>query len=793
MLQIPTLVYLASAWLVGIYLGSIFRLPLAALVLSGLLFLVVLFVGRNERRVSLPAACVVFLLLGTGRYYLALHHPDEGQVDFYNGRGRITMRGLVVGEPDVRDRWTNLRIEAESLALDEQERPLRGKILAQTRRYPAYRYGDCLEIEGLLEEPPEFQDFSYKDYLARQGIHSTIYYPRITLLERDQGRAFWKALYSFKARAQNTIAQILPEPQASLLTGILLGVETGIPADLLEDFDDTGTRHIIAISGFNITVLAGALAAVARRLFSKRASLFIALVGIILYAVLVGGEATVVRAAIMGSLALIAILFGRQAYALTSLAAAAFLMTLIDPFTEWDISSQLSAAATLSLVIFVPIFETWFERLLGKVLSAEWSKAVVRFLDETLIVTLAAQVLTLPLIVHYFKRLSLVSILANVLILPAQPGVMFTGGLATLAGMGWPLAGQILAWIAWLFLSWTIWVVKLTARIPYASVEVGRLSVGLLWLYYGALAMALYLKAQESEQRQKLWHSLTRHLSAKAVLLALAVTATLVWAAVFSLPDGYLHLVFFDVGQGDSIFIVSPGGRQVLVDGGPNPTALLAALGQKMPFWDRSLDVVVATHPDEDHITGLIGVLERYQVGRVLETTLPCETAVARQLADTIQNKNVPVELAQRGMRLRLDEGLWLDVLHPGETLLSGTEADDNNNSIVLRLVYGRASFLLTGDVAEEAERELIRAGQPLQSLVLKVSHHGAKTSSTAPFLEAVRPQVAIIQVGAENRFGHPAPEALKRLENTTLFRTDQQGAVEVVTDGEQYWIGTER
>ncbi len=785
--------YLSSAWLLGICLASLFQVSTELIGLAAVLPAAVVILRWREPPVRLVGACCLFLLLGALRFNLSIPQFNERSLAHYNDMGRMTIKGVVVAEPDIHDQRTNLLVDAHQIQVEDQWQDIEGTVLVQASRYPRYAYGDELEISGLLETPPEFEDFSYRDYLANRGIYSILRRPQVKLLAHGQGTPIYAALLAFKARAQATIAQILPEPQASLLMGILLGVERGIPVDVMKDFSTTGTTHIIAISGFNVTILVWALLRIAKRIFSKRVSLFIALVGVALYTVFVGADPPVVRAAIMGSLGLIAILFWRQAYALISLAVAAFLMTLVNPFLLWDVGFQLSAVATLSLIIFVPILEAWFERLLSKVLSEERSKRIVRFLDEALIVTLAAQVLALPLLVYYFGQLPLFLILTNVLILPVQPGVMFFGGLATLAGMMWSPAGQALAWIAWLFLSWTIWVVELTARIPYASIEVGRLSDGLLCLYYGLLGMAWYVRGQEPEQRRKLWHSLTRHLSAKVALLALVVVAALVWATVFSLPDGYLHLVFFDVGQGDAIFIVSPGGQQVLVDGGPSPTALLSALGQKMPFWDRSLDIVVMTHPDEDHIGGLVLVLERYQVGRVLDTTLPHETATAQQLAGTIRDKNVPVELARRGMRIRLDEGLWLEVLHPGETPLVGTEADDNNNSIVLRLVYGRASFLLTGDVAEEAERELVQSGQPLESLVLKVSHHGAKTSSSAPFLEAVRPQAAIIQVGADNRFDHPAPEVLKRLENTTIFRTDRQGTVEVVTDGEKYWISAER
>jgi len=251
-----TLIYLGVAWLAGVFLSSLLNLPALFLALVGLLPLVSLFLWRESPQARLASVCALALILGAWRYASAVPHFDEGSLAYYNEQGWVKLRGVVRGEPDVRDTYTNLRMAAESLVLDDQEHAVTGTVLVRAPRYPEYRYGDRLEIEGLLETPPEFEDFSYRDYLARQGIHSLLRRPHITLLARDQGNFFYAKLYAFKGRAQAIIARILPEPQASLLTGILLGVETGIPADLMADFSATGTTHIIAISGFNISIIA---------------------------------------------------------------------------------------------------------------------------------------------------------------------------------------------------------------------------------------------------------------------------------------------------------------------------------------------------------------------------------------------------------------------------------------------------------------------------------------------------------------------------------------------------------
>lgn len=273
---------------------------------------------------------------------------------------------------------------------------------------------------------------------------------------------------------------------------------------------------------------------------------------------------------------------------------------------------------------------------------------------------------------------------------------------------------------------------------------------------------------------------------------ALALVAAAVWLGVLGLPDGRLHVYFLDVGQGDAILIATPDGRQILVDGGPSPTALLNELGAVLPFWDRSLDLVVLTHPDGDHITGLIPLLERYSVKQVLDTPLSDDATLTASWLQGLKQAGVERIYAQRGMQLRLN-ALQLTVLNPSPTPLTGTASDDNNNAIVLRLDYGQTSVLLTGDAEQEAEAAMIAAGLPLRADVLKAGHHGSNGSSSAPFIAAVAPQIAVIQVGAENKFGHPHPAVLERLAGVQIMRTDQNGRIEVMSDGRTLRVKTER
>jgi competence protein ComEC len=753
----------------------------------------------------LAGACALALLLGALRYQAAIPDLDDPAfVAHYNDSGWVTLEGTVQGYPDVRDTWTNLRFEADSLDQEGETHPVGGTVLVRAPRFPEAQYGDRLRVSGLLQTPPQFEDFSYQDYLARQGIYSIVYRPQITRIESGQGSPFWAAIFAAKDRARDAIARLVPDPEASLLQGILLGIRSGIPTDLYDDYNTTGTSHIIVISGSNITLVAALFALTFGLVLGKRRAYWFTIAGITVYVLLVGADAAVVRAGLMGGLFVTAIYLGRRSTAYVSLFASAFVLTLINPRALWDVGFQLSFAATLGLILFAPALERLLERGSGRLVSPERARQGTRYLYQALIITLAAQILTIPLVVYHFGRLSLVAPLANLLILPVQPPIMGLGGAAAILGvpaLSGPLPfleplARAVAWVPWLCLAYTNAVVRWLAGWPFSSIEIQRTAAGWLAVAYIALVVALWIWSRRRDTVRRTWTTLTRRRSTAVILGGPLALAILAWLAIAQLPDHKLHVAFLDVGQGDAALITTPHGQQILIDGGPSPSALTSALGQQMPFWDRSLDLVVMTHPDADHITGLAEVLERYRVDGWLDNGHRDDDALYAQCMAQLEEGAVTRQVVRAGDRLDLGSGIVLEVLHPGPELVAATEADTNNNSLVLRLVWGQASFLFTADIEAEAERLLLASGQPLPAGVLKVAHHGSGGSSSAEFLSAVDPAYAVISVGTDNRFGHPQEAVLDRLGQmgeVEILRTDEQGTVEFVTDGQRLWVQTER
>ena len=268
------------------------------------------------------------------------------------------------------------------------------------------------------------------------------------------------------------------------------------------------------------------------------------------------------------------------------------------------------------------------------------------------------------------------------------------------------------------------------------------------------------------------------------ILAGLAAAAIFVWSEVLvQQPDHKLKIDFFDVGQGEAILIDAPNGNQVLIDGGPSDT-ILAKLGEALPFSDRKIELVILTHPDADHLSGLVEVLKRYDVGEILETGILGSSAEYQIWNELIKTKKIPVVFARAGQVVSLADGVAIKILYPVNKI-NGQDYSDktNNTSIVGKIVYGKNSVLFTGDAEAAAENALLLSHENLKADILQVGHHGSKNSSGQEFLNAIAPVTAVIQVGANNKYGHPTPEVLDRLKGIKVFRTDQDGNVDFSCD----------
>jgi competence protein ComEC len=730
------------------------------------------------------AVLLVGLFLGAARYQAAQPELTPGEVAWRNDSEEIwVVEGTVIEPPVVLDQVARLRVAAYRLRPSETLlfSPVHGKLLANVAASGGWRYGDRVRLEGYLVTPFETEDFSYQDVLARQEIYSTMNVIEINRIGSGAGDPIRAAIYSLRERSKHLIYRLWPDPEASLLAGILLGDEAGISEAVLQAFKDTGTSHVIAISGFNITILAGLFSTLFGRVLGrKRRFLAAALSGIMiaLYTVLVGAQAAVVRAALMGGLALFARQLGSRQDGLNSLGLVAALMALANPNVLWEAGFQLSFMATLGLVLYAEPFSRAFVRAASRRLPEETALRLAGPVGEYILFTLAAQLMTLPVMAYSFQRLSLSALLANPLILPAQPAVMILGGLALLAGLILQPVGQLLAYAAWPFVAYTIRVVDLLAGWRGGVLALGQVTLpGVVLFYLGVLlwtAMREKITGVSMERLKAI-------LRPGVLLAALGVLTVFIWRVGLSAPDGRLHLTVLSVGSGEALLVQTPGGRYLLINGGGSTRALSEALGRRMPLLHRQLDFLIVAGVNEDQIGGLAGILERYPPAQVLWSGPPAGTGTARDLLKKLGQAGVPYQLAQAGQALDLGEGAGLRVLGV------------SRRGAVLLLEWGDFRALLpVGMDFEQMEAMLSDPGLGRVNALL-LAEGGVASLNPPEWIAGLSPQYVLMSVGAGGERSLLDPELEATLASYTLLRTDYNGWIHLSTDGEQMWVEVER
>ena len=731
-----------------------------------------------------------FILLGGARYQAALPVMQPGFIAWYNDlKTSLVVEGELMAPPDERDHYTNLRVAVTRLHPDTGAGHLavadyitaHGTLLAKVNPGGDWHYGDRVRLTGHLSTPPKAELFSYRDYLARQGVHALMSDATAARLPGSGGSPTLKIIYTLRQRALETAYRLFPDPEAALFAGILIGVEQGIPVGVMEAFRSTGTSHIIAISGFNMTILAALFAILFGKLLGRWRGALAAVLGIAFYTVLVGMNAAVVRAAILGILGILAVQIGRRQMALNSLAFAAALMALANPFVLWDVGFQLSFAATLGLVLYADALTLGFNRLAVRRLPASAVQRLSGPVSEYFLMTLAALVVALPVTIYYFRQLSLSSLVANPLILPAQPPLMILGGIALLAGMAYLPLGQLLAYLAWPFAAYSIRIVELLARIPGGSLALGQVALPTVLGFYLILFGLTYGMSQPAASAK----AILKRLSPAIPLGIFALLTVLVWQINLSAPDGRLHLTLLEVSgegrSGEAILIRTPVGRNLLIDGGPSLTRLSDDLGRRLPLGTRRLDWLVIAAPGGENLAALPELIQRYPPANILWAGPTHNTWGQRNLWTSLQQSGAPVARAQEGHSLDLGNGAVLSVLAAGE------------GGAVLLLEWGAFRALLPVGLdapSLESERDSLTIG-PVSVLLL--AGNGTKELNPPEWLQTLQPQVVLLSVAADDRQGLPDPETLISLEGYNLLRTDRNGWIEITTDGEQMWVEVER
>lgn len=469
---------LTASFILGIFLGSLITIvaPTAVLLFVSLSLITIVVLFRREQIVVKLGLCVLLLILGAWRYQSVQPSDTSVWVQSLNEGSEVTLVGQIVGDPERVGEVLRLEVGSARGGLRlEDGTELEGKVLVRTHRYPEYRYGDEIEVTGAPKTPPEFEDFSYRDYLATRGIYSLINFAQVRKLSSGNGNRIYATLLNFRHLLEEKISLVLPEPESSLIAGVVLGVKRNLPENFYEALQKSGTLHVIVVSGTNIVYVITALLG-ASGFLRRPVQIFFAVLGVLAYAVMVGGGAAVWRATLMGLTVLLAAVLGRRRLAQEALFLSAATLLLANPMGLWQVGFQLSFAATAGIIFLQDLIEFRLQALPPKI-------------RDGLVTTVAAQIAVLPIITHNFQTFSLVSPLSNLLIFLLVPAITIMGAALAFAALIWLPLGGLLAPLVFVPAKLFVTIVKMSAQIPFAQVAVTKVPV-FVWVgYYSVLAM----------------------------------------------------------------------------------------------------------------------------------------------------------------------------------------------------------------------------------------------------------------------------------------------------------------
>ncbi|MDA0676692.1 MAG: ComEC/Rec2 family competence protein [Chloroflexi bacterium] len=763
-----------------------------------------IFVVSNRTRMSGKFGLAFALLLVTAGFVRGAASADSQRAEWMNvPRDGQSITATAWLDSDAQRAANGVRLTLRATAVDGEVAsfPLTvfatglSDLTSSGRTSDGFRYGDAYEFSGRFA-------VATGEYSVNAA--GTVFTGVVTLVSSEHGNSVRRYVAGIRESLANHLDSAMPEPASGISTAMLVGERTGIPDELNTYFRDSGTSHILAISGLHIALIGGlALSVAAALLGRKRQFYLLAPLAVTWgYAALAGFSPSVTRAAIMFTVLGAARAAGRQNASLPGIGFAAALMVAINPEILRSLSFQLSFAAIAGISLLTPRIFIGLNRLLihAKVTQPENNRLVSAVISG-IAVSVAASIATWPLVAANFGGTPVWGPLATVVMLPAIPILIITGGAAAFVSVISVQVGEILGWPAWLLGEYVSGVARVFRSVPPGVINTESWGTQTAVFAYAAilvafewrrmLAAAAYFKLKAASLSQLRFDAVPAFIRTGVPAWSIAVVgliAVVTWTgAATSFSSGnsdQLTVTFFETDRGDMILIRTPNGNSVLIDGGRDPLGAVRSIDRVLPFWDRSLDLLIATHPDADHIGGLTAVLERYDVDAVAEIPTSHGSTVYAAWRNAVEAYGGSTVIYP-GTVIGLDDGVTLEVLSGGRPF---PDAAINDASIVTMLRYGSFAMLLTGDITSITERRLLDTGYDLHATVLKVPHHGSDTSSTESFLQAVDPEIAVAQVGLDNHFGHPTESVVSRLTELTgedrLFVTSKDGTVTVRTDG---------
>ncbi|MFQ5652715.1 MAG: DNA internalization-related competence protein ComEC/Rec2 [bacterium] len=771
----------------GIVAGRYFDLPVlhiygSCLLLFGLLVLVT-YAGPGNRSLHLALFLLTLMGLGFVRYELFVGYFEPNHISsFTSSAGASYLTGVVAKYPEKRPETINLVVQVRQILVHGETVESDGSILVKLPRdFVPVHYGDEILVRGRLVEPRGRRnpgEFDYREYLHAQGIFGIVSVRRpgqLKVLSTGGGNWFVRELVCpVKSYLDEFISVHLPAKEAALLKGLLIGERSEIPFALKEAFSKMGVIHILAVSGMHVGFVMLIFMGVAGLFrLPYRWRVVATLVALVFYAYLTNSKPPVLRAATMGGLILLGTVLERRTDFYNSLAIAALVILIVNPMQLFQPGFQLSFSAVLSIVYLYPKLKGLF----GGDRAWLQSRGVTRWATGLLLASAAAFMGTMPFTMLYFNRLPNFTLLANMVIIPLIFCGLASSVAAAVFNLVWAGGAELLLESSWLCLSTTIAFVEWGGDLPYASMNAFGFSSLQALAYFVAVLLLFNLNYKRSK--------------ALLVMFILLVANVALWKS--NLQDRTeLRATFLDVGQGDAIVLSFPDGRHALIDAGKRSPYFDTGKRVVAPYLRHhgieQIDVLILSHGDSDHLGGVPYLLRHFKVKQVWDNGLSKDTRLYQEYLSLVDSLEVAHVILRAGDVIERFDPVKIFVVHPTEQFANDPSHSANDASLSLKVSFGEIDLLFLGDVESEGEASVNQFGELLASEVLKVSHHGSKTSSGQAFLARVDPEVAVISVAGINKFGHPHEGALQRLHATgaKVLRTDQDRAVILATDGKE-------
>lgn len=773
----------ALGYIIGIVWGLSFKV---VLIFCSIIAICMLIVEKNKNilriiKLVINKKVTILLLIFIIAGFIHIKFLKYDYEKIYISLENVNIVGTIVSSKKEKQYINEYKIETEKI----NNIKLKKKFILLTKN-KEIEYGNKIKLEGTYIKPSKsrnYRGFDYSNYLKTENIYGTIEQNgKIELIKEKNINYLFINLYKVKNKIIKNINNKFPEETRGVFLGILLGDKNSIEEDVRQNFADSSLSHILAVSGTHISYVVICISVLFKKLkLNKNIRKVLISLVLFMYLYLVDFSASATRAVIMSNIVILQMLFYRKQDTITTIAFSSIIILINNPYAILNIGFLLSYGGTIGIIsflnkIFIESKEDFFQRFKS-------------YLKDICIVTISAQTIIMPIIIYYFNTISFTFIISNIIAsLIIGPIIMIGLVIIAISFFKIPIISLIIRFYNILIVI-LVKTADIISKIPISKIYLKTPTTLEIIFYYSVvflIALLIYIKKSNRKFIKKtiqidIYNLKNFFINNRNKVLIFISIVSLISITSIKIPKE-LKINFIDVGQGDSCLITTPQNKKVIVDSGGSESydvgknVLLPYLLDKRI---TKIDYIMISHFDTDHCKGFEYVLENIKVKNVIISKQSETSENFKQIMKIIRKKRINLIIVQKGTKIKIDNFTTVDILSPQ----SENIADNmNDNSIVAKFEAYNFSILFTGDASEKIEKELIKEKINLKSDILKVSHHGSKTGTSEEFLKSVKPKIALIGVGENNKFGHPTKDVIKRLTENKIkiYRTDTDGEIRI-------------